>query len=313
MKRKDRRKKKSMTKILLLLLVLIIGGIVYVFLNQKQADKKAENSVANIASKEKNTVSKNSSEKKVLLSKDENHLPILMYHYVTSNSDELPQDSNNIDIVAFENQLKALKENNYKTVSAAEAQQLLTKKEKLDNKLVWLTFDDGSVTMYTRIFPLLKKYNMHATSFIITDYVNNGQGGILTWDQIKEMKESGLVDFGSHTAQHFDLGLQTAEQQQEELLKSKSDLDKELNQNTDMICYPAGGYNQDTLNIADKLGYKFGVLDPGRNGAIESDAKESDGLLMLPRYRMLDTTTPNDLLKMLEQSTVYNTENTIEK
>ena len=69
MKRKDRRKKKSMTKILLLLLVLIIGVIVYVFISQKQADKKAENSVANIASKEKNTVSKNSSEKKVLLLK----------------------------------------------------------------------------------------------------------------------------------------------------------------------------------------------------------------------------------------------------
>lgn len=309
MKRKERRKKKYRYMLILFAFLIFIFGAVLILSTkskQKQNEKPNKISLHSGKTKEKKPESKTS-----LFSKTENHLPILMFHYVTSRPDELPQDSNNISIDVFENELKTLKQNKYKTVTAKEAQRLLTTREKPGNKLVWLTFDDGSITMYTEIFPLLKKYNMHATSFIITDFVNNGQGGILNWNQIKEMKDSGLVDFGSHTADHFDLGIQTDELQKQELLKSKSDLDKHLKQNTNMICYPAGGYNKDTLDIAKDLGYKFGFLDPGRNGAEEGDAKESDGLLTLPRYRMLDTTTASDVVKKLEEATNFNVENTV--
>lgn len=323
MKRKKRRKKKYRHQMILVLLVSIIVVSIGIICKQEQEEKRSNISLQSIKSKEKNTASKNISQKTflnsekfskkpTLTSKMENHLPILMFHYVTSRPDELPQDSNNIDIAEFENEMKILKQNGYKTMSAKEAQQLLTTKEKPSDKLVWLTFDDGSVTLYTEIFPLLKKYNIHATSFIITNFVNNSQGGILTWEQIKEMKQSGWVDFGSHTANHFDLGTQTAEQQEQELQMSKSDLDKNLNQDTNMICYPAGGYNQDTIDMANHLGYKFGFLDPGRNGAVEDDAKESDGLLTLPRYRMLDITTSTDMMNILKESTDYNRKNTVE-
>lgn len=309
MKRKERRKKKYRYMLVLpVFLIFVFIAILSLSTISKQKQNEKVNKISLHGSKTKEKISES---KVSLFSKTENHLPILMFHYVTSRPDELPQDSNNINIDVFENELKMLKQNKYKTVTSKEAQQLLTTKEKPGNKLVWLTFDDGSITMYTEIFPLLKKYNMHATSFIITDFVNNGQGGILNWNQIKEMKESGLVDFGSHTANHFDLSRQADELQKQELLKSKADLDKHLKQNTNMICYPAGGYNQNTLSIAKNLGYKFGFLDPGRNGAIEDDAKESDGLLTLPRYRMLDTTTASDMIQILEKATTFNVENTV--
>lgn len=90
-------------------------------------------------------------------------------------------------------------------------------------------------------------------------------------------KASGLVDFGSHTVSHPDLGKLTLEAQRTELEQSKADLDKNLEQKTDIICYPAGGYNQNTLNLANELGYKFGLLDRPYD-AIAIAAKESDGL-----------------------------------
>lgn len=46
-----------------------------------------------------------------------------MFHYVTSRADQLPQDSNNINIVTFENELKALKEKGYTTVSGSDAEK----------------------------------------------------------------------------------------------------------------------------------------------------------------------------------------------
>lgn len=244
-----------------------------------------------------------------LSSKSENQLPILMFHYVIGSEDQLPQDSNSISVERFEAELSALKSGGYTTLSATDAERVITQKLKPSNKMVWLTFDDGSVTMYTRIFPLLKKYHMHATSFIITGFVDNNQGGILNWEQIKEMKKSGLVDFGSHTVDHPDLGTLSSEKQREELANSKADLDKNLGQNTDLICYPAGGYNSETLNLDQTLGYQFGFLDPGRNGAQPKAAGESDGLLTLPRFRMMDSTTPEEMLAMLQPATYYNEQN----
>lgn len=316
MKKRLRRKKKSYKRLfilpILVLLVVLLGIIAF---SQLTKTKAPEQQNARSMSQAKSVKEENSSEKssvatpKWLSAKNENQLPILMFHYVTSDEDQLPKDSNNIDVTTFENELKALKEQGYTTVSAADAQRVLTTKEKPSNKLVWLTFDDGSVTMYTRIFPLLKKYQMHATSFIITSFVDNGQGGILTWEQIKEMKESGWVDFGSHTVDHPDLETQTLEAQRSELADSKADLDKNLTQKTNMICYPAGGYNQNTLDLSTELGYQYGFLDPGRNGAVAMAAKESDGLLTLPRFRMMDTTSAEDMLQMLQPAATYNEQN----
>lgn len=60
------------------------------------------------------------------------------------------------------------------------------------------------------------------------------------------------------------------------------------------------------MNLANELGYKFGLLDPGRNGAIAIAAKESDGLLTLPRFRMMSSTTTEQMLQMIQPSTDYN-------
>ncbi|BDH80416.1 polysaccharide deacetylase family protein [Lactococcus lactis] len=315
-KRAQRNKKRIRWASILTVFVLLIGIIAIAFagvhLLSPKTNTSPKSSQTSSQEKAKSTASSSASqpkETKWLAGTNENQLPILMFHYVTSRADQLPQDSNNINIVTFENELKALKEKGYTTVSGSDAEKILTTKEKPSDKMVWLTFDDGSVTMYTEIFPLLKKYNMHATNFIITGYVNKGQGGILTWEQIKEMKASGLVDFGSHTVSHPDLGKLTLEAQRTELEQSKADLDKNLDQKTDIICYPAGGYNQNTLNLANELGYKFGLLDPGRNGAIAIAAKESDGLLTLPRFRMMSSTTTEQMLQMIQPSTDYNEKN----
>ena len=63
-----------------------------------------------------------------------------------------------------------------------------------------LTLDDGYEDNYTNLFPLLKKYQAKATISVVTGSI--GQPGILTADQIREMSDSGLVEFASHTVTH---------------------------------------------------------------------------------------------------------------
>lgn len=51
------------------------------------------------------------------------------------------------------------------------------------------------------MFPLLKKYQIPATLFIYPSAISNASYA-LTWDQLKEMKETGLIDVQSHTFWH---------------------------------------------------------------------------------------------------------------
>lgn len=318
-RRTKRKRKKSKAPMLLglLLLVLCLGvGGVIAYPTVKKFLAPSPSSQTTKASSEKEPLPKTSVAPKPakpatpawLTAKAANQLPILMFHYVSSQASDLT-DSNWMPAATFEADLKALKAAGYTTVTAAEAEKILTTNTKPSNKMVWLTFDDGSLTMERDVEPLLKKYDMHATANIITDFVDKGQGGILTWDNIKSMQASGNWDFGSHTVDHKDLSTQTAAEQTSELKQSKTELEQKLGQSLNLICYPAGGYNADTLAVAGQAGYKFGLLDPGRNGAVAKAAAASDGLLTLPRLRMSSDTGPDALMQMLAPAEAYNKAN----
>ena len=74
----------------------------------------------------------------------------------------------------------------------------------LPEKPVIITFDDGYADNYENAYPILKKYGFKATIFLIYDFTNT-YPNYLTWDQIAEMKESGLIRFESHTMTHANL------------------------------------------------------------------------------------------------------------
>ncbi|WP_442773857.1 polysaccharide deacetylase family protein [Lactococcus hircilactis] len=315
MDRRSRRKKKinhrgKMVVSVLIILLLIVAGVFAYWLlgNAKHKQESTPSSTLHQLTRSSSPrQSKTPSDtSKWLQSTADNQLPILMFHYASSQAADLAGGSNWMPDATLEADLALLQKQGYTTLTARQAVQVMTTHTKPSSKMVWLTFDDGSLTLYRDVFPLLKKYHMHATGAIITGFVDKGQSGILTWDQIKEMKASGLVDFVSHTVSHLDLGTLDQAQATEQLEQSKKELDQQLNQKTDIIVYPAGGYNAATLDIAKPLGYKYGLLDPGRNGAVAKEATLSDGLLTLPRFRMASTTGPDALFPYLEDATRYN-------
>lgn len=95
-------------------------------------------------------------------------IPVLMYHYVFS-SDDAPSklDSNFILDSDLEKQLKWLKDNDYYYPSFAELSAYIDGKHSLPKKSVILTFDDGQVGFLNYGIPLLNKYKVPATGFLI--------------------------------------------------------------------------------------------------------------------------------------------------
>ncbi len=72
---------------------------------------------------------------------------------------------------------------------------------RLPENTILVTFDDGYKNNYTNAFPILKKYNIKATVFLNTEYIEKDKS-YLNWEEIREMYESGLIDFQMHTHSH---------------------------------------------------------------------------------------------------------------
>lgn len=188
-------------------------------------------------------------------------VPILCYHRFAEtckSSDCTPTD-------VFEQQMKYLKDNNYRVISLGELLGFLNYRHSLPERSVVITIDDGYRSAYDIAYPVLKRYGLKATLFIYTNYVGISKAAI-TWDQLREMRAHGF-EVGSHTVSHCDLTKKRRGEDdhayiarvKRELRISKKIIDRELNQDTIYFAYPFSSYNERILYLAQKVGYKLGV------------------------------------------------------
>ncbi|WP_333875833.1 poly-beta-1,6-N-acetyl-D-glucosamine N-deacetylase PgaB [Methylobacter sp.] len=137
---------------------------------------------------------------------EEHHFLVLNYHdIVTAGSAKSSLNSMDVSVDHFEEHLAWLKKNGYKIVSMQNILDAAAGKNSIADKSVLLTFDDGYQSFYTRVFPILKKYHYPATIALIGTWIEGidipDEAGkqLLTWDQVREMVKSGLVEMASHT------------------------------------------------------------------------------------------------------------------
>jgi peptidoglycan/xylan/chitin deacetylase (PgdA/CDA1 family) len=189
------------------------------------------------------------------------NIPILTYHRFADNcSSPMCMPKN-----AFERQMRYLKENGYHVITAEELLAFLEYRQGLPQKSVLITMDDGYRSVYDIAYPILKEYEFTATLFIYTSFVGASKMAI-TWKQLKEMQSQGFT-IGSHTIYHSDLtkpkdGETEPEfmtRMKEELYGSKNIIDKKLEQDTYIIAYPFGYYDQISLQMARRAGYKMAM------------------------------------------------------
>ena len=135
---------------------------------------------------------------------------------------------------------------------------------------VKISFDDGYGNNYDSVFPLLEKYGLTATIFLITDFIDGkivsqkfGGRGLslrpLTWDEIKAMDRAGII-FGSHTKSHPKLSSLSRDAVREELMGSKERIEELLGHKIYGLAYPSGyggSFNPMVTEVAKEVGYKF--------------------------------------------------------
>ncbi|MBI3911291.1 MAG: polysaccharide deacetylase family protein, partial [Armatimonadetes bacterium] len=143
-----------------------------------------------------------------------------------------------------------------------------------------LTLDDGYGCAFTRAFPILRRYGLDGTLFLVTSTV--GTAGHVAWDEARLMLAQGM-DFGSHAVRHCDLTALPTPELDAELALSKADLERELATPIRQIAYPAGRYDERVKEHARQAGYLAGWKKGGGWVTPDSDP------LMLPRVRSSTT------------------------
>tara|TARA_B100000315_G_scaffold175289_1_gene163812 strand:- start:60 stop:821 length:762 start_codon:yes stop_codon:yes gene_type:complete len=131
-----------------------------------------------------------------------------------------------------------------------------------------VTFDDGYENIYLNAFPLIRKYNINSILFLITDYVdknismdthfcNRYSPKPLTWDEVNEMKNSGM-EIGCHSKTHINLARLDTEALTEEIASSTKRIEEMTNQQVCSFAFPFGNansFNKKTIEILKNNGY----------------------------------------------------------
>ena len=188
-------------------------------------------------------------------------ISVLMYHSV-SDSEALFA----VSAKAFEKQMRYIHDGGFTTIFASEIIPATSAKNT-----VCITFDDGYADMFTNAFPILTKYRMKATVFLITNELGgsytNSEGltfPLLTREQIMEMRESGIIEFMPHGHTHRKFSGMTEEEQERDIVASRDIVHELTGRRADVFAYPRGKRTATSATLLAKHGYTMALgVRPG--------------------------------------------------
>jgi peptidoglycan/xylan/chitin deacetylase (PgdA/CDA1 family) len=216
---------------------------------------------------------------------DQVRVPVLAYHRFGPTA----TDGMMVKVSEFEAQLKWLKDNNYTVIPLRTLVNYIKGEgPPPPQKSVVITADDGHNTVLTYMQPLVKKYNVPVTLFIYPSAISNASYA-MTWDQLKQLKESGLFDIQCHTYWHPNFNKDKKKMKSDEyqkmvqmqFVKSKEVLEKKMGTKVNLLAWPFGIYNDELETDAAKAGYVMAFsIDPRL-------ACKTEKVMAQPRYLMV--------------------------
>ena len=205
---------------------------------------------------------------------------ILGYHNIYSSDDEqIKYNQFIIDVKKFEEQMKYLNENNYKTLTLDEFYECYTTNKQFPKKSIVLTFDDGYASINTIVKPILKQFNFQASCFVIGKHCIDDKEQFV---KLKDMINDETISFYSHS---YNLHRFCQYQKIIETLsfeQIEKDFDKNKVDHT-YFAYPYGKSVKDIESIFErkqvKMAFSYNQFH---------NASKWDDIYHIPRYAIID-------------------------
>jgi peptidoglycan/xylan/chitin deacetylase (PgdA/CDA1 family) len=231
----------------------------------------------------------------------------LSYHDVFANPENAATaDSLSVSVDDLVRQFSWLRDNNYRVVSMSDVIAARSGGAALPPKAVLLTFDDGYASFHTHVLPLLKLFKYPATLAVVAGWIEApisttieyesdriDPAKFMTWSQVRDCVDSGLVEIASHTfnlhhgeignpqgnkqpaasTRIFDTKTQKYESDDEYKQRIRTDLQRSSEiiqarsgRRPRVVVWPYGAYTSSASEIASELGMQVGLtLDAGIN------------------------------------------------
>jgi len=246
------------------------------------------------------------------------YLPIIMYHQISQKPSRLGTYIISPD--EFESDLKLYKEQGFTAVTVSDLIKYATKKAILPQKPIMLTFDDGNESDFIYALPLLKKYGMKAIFSVVgkfvddyskPDIIRNIDYAMLSWDEIKEMYESGLADFQNHSynmhnhssrngalPRRFEGEEEYSKAIKNDLGRLNAEFRERMGKEPEAFTAPFGCFNDRVKEAVRKAGFPVIFTSYQKMNILTGDPEE---LLFLKRYLRTHNKDMQSLIKSWDE------------
>lgn len=251
-------------------------------------------------------------------------VPILLYHHIT---EEVTGKDVELSPETFELHMEALAKAGYTAVTFDQLVGYVERGERLPERPVCITMDDGYLSNYELAWPILERCGMKATVFLIGSCVGHAYykdtefpvTPYFSWEQGREMLHSDVIDLQCHT---YDLHQwepfeperpvrknilplpgETEEAYTrvvtEDLRQFQRIYEAELGRRAYVLAYPEGKYNELAERIVRAEGFSVTVsTDIHRENLLKRGERES--LYELGRINVEADMTAEELLEQIE-------------
>jgi len=123
----------------------------------------------------------------------------------------------------------------------------------LEKGLVTFTVDDNESSVYSLMYPILKKYSFPATAYVVTDWMNSS--GHMKWSQLKTLQNKGKWEIGNHTKSHKDLTRLSLKDMKKQISKAQNAFSKNGISKPKSFAAPYGEFNDQVVSTLKSLGF----------------------------------------------------------
>ena len=191
-------------------------------------------------------------------------IPVLLYHKIDVPTEDVKIRGAFTFPQKFERQIAYLKKKNFEFYTASELVKFYKQNGEFPPKAITITFDDGWKDNYTNAFPVMKKFGVKATIFLVptcigqnTDKITadgEGKREHLSEAEILEMSHGG-IEFCSHSMNHKLFNQISPEEIEFEVTESKKFIENLTQKECSVFAYPAGFYTNFAKETIKKAGY----------------------------------------------------------
>jgi len=222
-------------------------------------------------------------------------IPVLMYHRFIEHESEKGIHGTWIWLDMFERHLQLIKRMGFETLTPKDlVQKGSIHRLTPGKKFLILTADDGYKDNLTHMLPLLEKYDLKATVFVVSDETHNRWDtdhptnpetkiGLLTPDEIRALDQSGRVEIGGHTLSHAKLDELPKEEQRREIVENKKQLEEILGHPILSFAYPFGNLNDSAKQEVKAAGYELAFATDSGPKALHQDCFQIRRINVFPR------------------------------